>query len=150
LQKQACCEENEDAAEPPWELVMNESPGVPIIAVVDDDESVRESLADLAESVGYRAALFASAEDFLRSVHHRDSLACLILDVRLPGLSGVELYARLPLNLQSIPTIFITAHEDHEMNDWATKPGVIAVLYKPFQPEVLLQAVRKATVQSRI
>ena len=123
---------------------MNESPGVPIIAVVDDDESVRESLAGLAESVGYEAALFASAEEFLQSARHRDSLACLILDVRLPGMSGVELYTQLPLWLRSIPTIFITAHIDSEMNGWATKPGVIAVLYKPFQPEVLLQIVRKA------
>ena len=128
---------------------LNEPPGVPIIAVVDDDESVRESLAGLAESVGYGAALFASAEDFLKSVHHRDSLACLILDVRLPGISGVELYTQLPLGLRSIPTIFITAHADAEMNTWTTKAGVIALLYKPFKPEVLLQAVRKAILQSR-
>ena len=128
---------------------MNELPGVPIIAVVDDDESVRESLAGLAESVGYETALFASAEEFLQSVRQRDSLACLILDVRLPGMSGVELYAQLPLCLRSIPTIFITAHVDPRMNAWEAKAGVIAVLYKPFQPEVLLQAVRKAISQSR-
>src|ERR1700694_1805740 len=128
---------------------MNESPGVPMIAVVEDDESVRESLAGLAESVGYEAALFASAEEFLQSVHHHDSLACLILDVRLPGMSGVELYTQLPPRLRSIPTIFITAHAVPEMNTWATQPGVLAVLYKPFQPEVLLQAVRKAVIQSR-
>ena len=128
---------------------MNESPGVPIIAVVDDDESVRESLAGLAESVGYEAALFASAEEFMQSARHRDSLACLILDVRLPGMSGVELYTRLTQSLQSIPTIIITAHADPEMNTWATKAGVIALLYKPFQPEVLLQAVRKAIIRSR-
>ena len=128
---------------------MNESPGVPIIAVVDDDESVRESLAGLAESVGYEAALFASAEEFLQSARHRDSLACLILDVRLPGMSGVELYKKLARNPRSIPTIIITAHADPEMNTWATKAGVIALLYKPFQPEVLLQAVRKAIIQSR-
>ena len=128
---------------------MNESPGVPIIAVVDDDESVRESLAGLAESVGYETALFASAEEFLESIHHRDSLACLILDVRLPGMSGIELYTRLPRNLRSIPTIFITAHADPQMNTCATKAGVIALLYKPFKPEVLLQAVRKAIIQSR-
>jgi FixJ family two-component response regulator len=125
---------------------MNESPGVPIIAVVDDDESVRESLAGLAESVGYEAALFTSAEEFLQSVHHRDSLACLILDVRLPGMSGVELYAQLPLRLLSVPTIFITAHAHPDMNIWATKPGVIAVMYKPFPPDVLLQVVRKAII----
>jgi FixJ family two-component response regulator len=128
---------------------MNESPGVPIIAVVDDDESIRESLADLADSVGYGTALFASAEEFLQSIQCRDSLACLILDVRLPGMSGLELYTRLPLSLRSIPTIFITAHADVQLNTWVSKAGVIAVLYKPFQPEVLLQAVRKAIIQSR-
>src|SRR5882672_10418828 len=128
---------------------MNESPRVPMIAVVDDDESVRESLAGLAEAVGYGAALFASAEEFLQSARDCDSLACLILDVRLPGTSGVDLYSQLPQKLRSIPTIFITAHADAEMNNWAAKPGVIAVLYKPFQPEVLLQAVRKAILQSR-
>jgi FixJ family two-component response regulator len=128
--------------------LMNDQ-GVPIIAVVDDDASVRESLAGLAESVGYQAALFTSAEEFLQSARHRDSLACMILDVRLPGMSGVELYTQLTQSLQSIPTIIITAHADPELNTWATKIGVIAVLYKPFQPEVLLQAVRKAITQSR-
>ena len=146
---QTAWEEIEDIAGAKWGELMNESPGVPIIAVVDDDESVRESLAGLAESVGYEAALFASAEEFLQSARHRDSLACLILDVRLPGMSGVELYTQLPPRLRSIPTIFITAHAVPEMNTWATKPGVLAVLYKPFQPEVLLQAVRKAVIQSR-
>ena len=146
---QIAWEETEDAAGAQWGRLMNDSPEVPIIAVVDDDESVRESLADLAESVGYETALFASAEEFLQSVHHRDSLACLILDVRLPGMSGVELYTQLPVSLRSTPTIFITAHADPRMNAWAAKAGVIAVLYKPFQPEVLLQAVRKAITRSR-
>jgi FixJ family two-component response regulator len=131
-----------------WGKSMKEVQAVPIIAVVDDDESVRESLAGLAESVGYGAALFASAEEFLQSADNGDSLACLILDVRLPGMSGVELYTQLPARLRSIPTIFITAHTDLAMNAWAAKPRVIAVLYKPFQPEVLLQAVRKAILQS--
>jgi FixJ family two-component response regulator len=127
-----------------WGQLMNESPGVPVIAVVDDDESVRESLASLAESVGYQAMLFASAEEFLQSVDPHESLACLILDVRLPGMSGVELYTQLPLSLRAIPTIFITAHPDPRMNAWEAKAGVLAVLRKPFQPEALLQAVRKA------
>jgi FixJ family two-component response regulator len=135
---QTAWEEIEDVQGAKWGELMNESPGVPIIAVVDDDESVRESLADLAESVGYEAVLYASAEEFLKSIHHRDSLACLILDVRLPGMSGVELYTQLPQCLRSIPTIFITAHADPEMNTWAAKAGVIALLYKPFQPAVLL------------
>ena len=142
-------EEIEDVAGAQWRQLMNESPRVPLIAVIDDDESVRESLADLAESVGYEVALFPSAEDFLKSVHHRDSLACLILDVRLPGMSGVELYTQLPVSLRSVPTIFITAHADPEINTWAAKAGVIALLYKPYQPAVLLQAVQKAITQSR-
>jgi len=138
-----------DTAGAQWRQVMNDPPGVPIVAVIDDDQSVRESLAGLAESVGYEALLFASAEEFLQTVHHRDSLACLIVDVRLPGMSGVELYTQLPRNLRSIPTIFITAHVDPQMNTYATKAGVLAVLYKPFQPEVLLQAMRKAIILFR-
>jgi FixJ family two-component response regulator len=126
------------------EKLMNHPPGVPVIAVVDDDESVRESLAALAESVGYETALFASAEEFLQPLHHRNPWSCLILDVRLPGLSGFELHRRLPPVLRSVPVIFISAHTDPEMDACASKPGVIAVLYKPFEPEVLLQAVRKA------
>jgi FixJ family two-component response regulator len=127
---------------------MSNPPTVPIIAVIDDDASVRESLAGLAESVGYETALFASAEEFLRPNHHPDSLACLILDVRLPGMSGVELFTQLPPGLRSVPTIFISAHADAQLDTWASKPGVIAVLHKPFQPQVLLQAVRKAILLS--
>ena len=74
---------------------MSESTAVPVIAVVDDDESVRESLADLVESVGYEVALFDAAEKFLTLARHRNDLACLILDVRLPGMSGVELHNQL-------------------------------------------------------
>lgn len=128
---------------------MNNQPAAPIIGIVDDDASVRESLAGLAESVGYETALFASGEEFLRLVHHRDSLACLILDVCLPGMSGVELFTRLPPGLRSVPVIFITAHPGAWLDICASNRGVIAVLYKPFQPDVLLQAVRKAILQSR-
>jgi FixJ family two-component response regulator len=146
---QVVCEQNRRNREFQMETIMSNSPVVPVIAVVDDDESVREALADLAESVGYETELFASAEEFLRPVHHRDSLACLILDVRLPGISGIELFTQLPSGLRSIPTIFITAHADAQVDTCASKPGVIAVLYKPFQPQVLLQAVRKAILLSR-
>ena len=140
------CELMEDAAGTYEELFMNESPAVPVIAVVDDDESVRESLAGLAESVGYETALFASAEEFLRSARHRNDLACLILDVRLPGMSGVKLHAQLTAAGWSVPTIFITAHADPVL---ATQPGILTVLYKPFRPEVLLESVRIAIKQSR-
>jgi two-component system, LuxR family, response regulator FixJ len=129
-------------------LIMSESPAVPVIAVVDDDKSVRESLAGFVESVGYEVALFSSAEEFLRSVGHRDDLRCLILDVRMPGMSGFELYTQLTVSSRSIPTIFITAHADPAVAVWATKPGVVEVLYKPFQPGVLLEAVRSALTRS--
>ncbi|HTA43340.1 MAG TPA: response regulator [Bryobacteraceae bacterium] len=128
---------------------MNNRPAVPIIAIIDDDASVRESLAGLAESVGYETALFASAEEFLQPIHHPHSLACLILDVRLPGMSGIELFTQLPPGLRSVPTIFISAHADVQLDTCASKPGVIAVLHKPFQPQDLLQAVRKAILVSR-
>jgi FixJ family two-component response regulator len=145
---QTAWQDIETVAGAAWRQQMNESPPVPILAVVDDDESVRESLAGLAESVGYEAAMFASAEEFLHSVDRHDSFACLILDVRLPGITGVELYTRLPPGLRSI-TIFITAHADPRVNTLVGNGGAIAVLYKPFQPEALLQAVRKATTRSR-
>jgi FixJ family two-component response regulator len=139
------CEATEDAVGIYEGLFMNKSQAVPVIAIVDDDESVRESLASLAESVGYEVALFASAEDFLEAARHRNDLDCLILDVRLPGMSGVELHALLAVRGRSIPTIFITAHADPV---FAMKSGLVAVLYKPFQPEVLLQAVRSAISRS--
>ena len=130
------------------EMLLPKQQGL-FVAGVDDDFRVRESIESLVESAGHSTLVFSSAEEFLQSVRLRDSLACLILDVRLPGMSGVELYTQLTQSCRSIPTIFITAHTVPEMNTWATKPGVIAVLYKPFQPEVLLQAVRKAIKQSR-
>jgi FixJ family two-component response regulator len=146
LQQKTVLEAIEEGAGTYKDIFMNEAPAVPVIAVVDDDESVRESLASLAESVGYEVALFASAEDFLQAAPHLNDLDCLILDVRLPGMSGVELHAQLTSRGRSIPTIFITAHADPVL---ATTPGLLALLYKPFQPEVLLQTVRSAISQSR-
>jgi FixJ family two-component response regulator len=131
--------------EPGGGVVMSEESGVPVIAVVDDDQSVRQSLADFIESVGYEVALFSSAEEFVRTGCHREDLRCLILDVRLPGMSGFELYSQLlTLRGQSIPAIFITAHKGPSDAAWATKPGVVKLLYKPFQPGILLEAVRSA------
>jgi FixJ family two-component response regulator len=130
-------------------LIMSETRAVPVIAVVDDDKSVRESLAEFMESVGYDVALFPSAEEFLESTRHCDDLQCLILDVRLPGMSGLELFSQLTVNRRSLPTIFITAHADGAVDGCATKPGVVSVLYKPFQPAVLLTAVRSALAKSR-
>jgi FixJ family two-component response regulator len=122
---------------------------IPVIAVVDDDKSVRESLAEFMESVGYDVDLFSSAEEFLESRRCCDDLGCLILDVRLPGMSGLELFSQLTASRRSLPTIFITAHAESAVAACATKPGVESVLYKPFEPTVLLTAVRSALTRSR-
>jgi two-component system, LuxR family, response regulator FixJ len=129
-------------------FVMSETRAIPVIAVVDDDKSVRESLAEFMESVGYEVALFSSAEEFLESTGHCD-LACMILDVRLPGMSGPELFSQLTVSRRSLPTIFITAYADAAVARCATKPGVVSVLYKPFQPAALLKSVRSALTKSR-
>src|ERR1700719_4404284 len=106
-------------------LIMSETRTIPVIAVVDDDKSVRESLAEFMESVGYEVALFSSAEEFLESTRRSDDLQCMILDVRLPGMSGPELFSELPASRRSLPTIFITAHADAAVAGYVKKPGVV-------------------------
>jgi FixJ family two-component response regulator len=142
-QTETLCEEIEGALQY-GRLIMSETRAVPVIAVVDDDKSVRESLAEFMESVGYEVALFSSAEEFLESARRGDDLRCMILDVRLPGMSGLELFSQLAVSRRPLPTIFITAHADAAVAACATKPGVVSVLYKPFQPAALLKAVRSA------
>jgi FixJ family two-component response regulator len=127
---------------------MSETRAVPVIAVVDDDQSVRESLAGFIESVGFEAVLFSSAEAFLGSARCSDDTRCLILDVRLPGMSGLDLFSQLAASRRSLPTIFITAHADAAVAGWATKPGVVSVLYKPFEPAILLETVQRALTWS--
>lgn len=129
---------------------MSETRAIPVIAVVDDDRSVRESLAEFMESVGYEVALFSSAEEYLESTRRSDDLRCMILDVRLPGMSGLELFSKLTVSRRSLPTIFITAHADAAVAGFAAKPSVVDVLYKPFQPAALLMAVRSALTRSSL
>ena len=124
-----------------------EMPEHPRIAVIDDDESVRESVLGLIESVGYDGALFGSAEEFLNSPHI-DQVTCLILDVRLPGLSGLQLYSRIQASERRIRTIFITAHIDESACAWAMESGAVAFLYKPFQAQALLSALRVAIAKT--
>jgi FixJ family two-component response regulator len=113
----------------------------PVIAVVDDDQSVREALENLISSVGFEVKLFASAEEFLDSSLQTD---CAILDVRLPGISGLELQRRLASDGQSIPVIIITAQGDDKTQDEAVAAGAIAFLKKPFKEEALLAALESA------
>lgn len=114
-----------------------------VVAVIDDDESVRESVVGLIESVGHCVMYFRSAEEFLDSAEI-NTVACMIVDVRLPGISGLELFSQMRANQQSIPTVFITAHADARVRTQAIEAGSIAFLYKPFQADVLLDAVRTA------
>ena len=113
---------------------------LPLISVVDDDDSVRESLSGLIRSVGFGVMVFASAEDFLNSNHLSDT-DCLILDVRMPGMNGLELQRRLAASHMSIPVIFITAHGDEEARVRALNGGAVEYLLKPFAPDQLTVAV---------
>ena len=113
------------------------------ISVVDDDESVREALRGLLRSVGFQAELFASAEEFLRSGRLPDT-TCLILDVRMPGMSGVELQERLIATSSAVPVIFMTAHGDEDARARALERGAVDFLRKPFSDEVLLGAIARA------
>lgn len=116
----------------------------PRVSIVDDDESVREAIRGLLRSVGISAGVFASGEEFLNSDAAKDT-ACMILDVRMPGMSGLELQARLAATGYKIPLIFITAHaSDREARERALQAGAVDVLYKPFKEEVLLKHVYAA------
>jgi FixJ family two-component response regulator len=114
-----------------------------IVAVVDDDESVRTALKELLRSVGLPARTFASAEDFLKSGQQQQT-GCLIADIRMPGMSGLELQAKLNADRCRIPTIFITAHGDEKMRMQALRAGAVEFLAKPFDDEALLERVRTA------
>ena len=116
---------------------------IPLIAVVDDDTAIREAVQSLLRSVGLRAEVFASAKDFLQSGRLQDT-ACLIVDVRMPQMSGLELQQQLTTAHCPIPIIFITAHGDEETRARALRAGAVDLLDKPFSDEVLLRAVQAA------
>jgi len=114
-----------------------------LVAIVDDDRSVQSALKDLMESAGLEARCFGSAEEFLEP-DHRNQTACLVADIRMPGMSGLELQAKLKAEGSRIPIIFITAHSDAKMKIQAMKAGALEFLSKPFDDEVLLETVRGA------
>jgi FixJ family two-component response regulator len=114
-----------------------------MVAIVDDDDLMRKALQGLLKSAGLRAQAFASAEEFLRSGQQHDT-ACLITDIRMPGMSGLELQAQLNADHCRIPTIFITAHGDAKMRMQAMRSGAVEFLAKPFDDEALLESVRAA------
>lgn len=115
----------------------------PIVYVVDDDKSVRDSLEDLLASVGLRAMLFASSREFVRS-ERPDAPACLVLDVRMPGLSGLDFQDEMAKLGIHIPIVFITAHGDIPMSVRAMKAGAVEFLTKPFRDQDLLDAIQQS------
>lgn len=120
----------------------------PTVFIVDDDKSVRESIRDLLESVGMQCQDFATAQEFLSS-KRADTPSCLILDVRLPGISGLDLQHEMKKARVSIPIVFVTAHADVPMSVRAMKSGAVEFLTKPFREQELLEAVQRSINRDR-
>jgi len=122
-------------------MVMTKKANKPyVVSVVDDDKAVRDALGNLLESVGLSVVPFASAEEFVESDDVKNC-ACLILDVQLPRMSGLELQHHLSAKSRNLPIIFITAHANDEVRSQALQAGAVSFLYKPFSSEDLLSAV---------
>lgn len=113
------------------------------VAIVDDEAPMREALLDLLDEAGLSARAFVSGEEFLQSGHQAEC-SCLITDIRMPGISGLDLQARLNTARLRIPIIFITAHGDERTRMQALRAGAVEFLTKPFDDEVLLETVRAA------
>jgi FixJ family two-component response regulator len=115
----------------------------PLVSIIDDDESVRESLPDLLKELGFSAEAFSSAEEFLAS-DHVNQTRCLILDVAMPGMTGPELHRELMHRGQPIPTIFITALKDDTVRPRLIEQGAVDCLFKPFTDDALQEALSSA------
>jgi FixJ family two-component response regulator len=118
-------------------------PEAPLIAIVDDDVSIRMATEDLFKAEGYAASAFANAESFLESPM-RASVSCLVADMRMGGMSGLDLYRQLTAAGQAIPTVIITAYPAALTQERASEAGVTCYLSKPFTPDELLDCVREA------
>ena len=123
-------------------------PGVPLITIVDDDDSLRNSLENLIRSFGLRAQGFPSAEAFLSWGQARDTV-CLILDVRMPGMNGLDLQRQVITRNWRVPIVFITSHADDHAAARALEDGAVAFLYKPCREEDLLNAIEAALRRTR-
>lgn len=118
-------------------------PRTRLVAIVDDDDSMRSALLGMFRVVGLPARGFSSAEEFLESGQQHD-IACLIADIRMPGMSGIELQAKLNADRCRVPIIFLTAHGDEKMRMQALRAGAVEFMSKPFDEEALLESVRAA------
>ena len=119
-----------------------------IIAIVDDDEPLREALQSIMKAAGFSTSTFASAEEFLDSASRQDT-ACLILDVRLTGMSGIELQRRLADANSEVPIVFVTAHGDASLRDLVMKAGAAGFLNKPVRSDALLKEIYAALEKTR-
>src|ERR1700683_1617869 len=124
------------------------SAGIPTVFIIDDDRGMRQAIQDLVESVGLRAESFATSQDFLRKQVSGEP-SCLVLDVRLPQLSGLDFQRHLAETGVQIPIIFITAHGDIPMSVKALKSGAVEFLTKPFRDQDLLDAIQQALQRDR-
>ena len=120
----------------------------PLISIVDDDESIREAVKGLMKSLGYRVEVAASADEFLRSPLVRRT-SCLIADVQMPGMTGLDLHRHLSASGKVIPTVLITAYPDDGVRERALAAGVIGYLSKPFDDNDLLACIRAALTNAR-
>ena len=118
-----------------------------VIAIVDDDEPLREALGSVMKAAGFSPRTFASAEEFL-ACDDCDETACLILDVRLPAMSGIELQKQLSKTNRRLPIVFVTAHGDASLRDSMMRAGAAAFLYKPVRSDALLKEIRRALEES--
>src|SRR5262245_10488348 len=134
--------------EPDGKEAVAGMPRVPLISIVDDDEPLRSSLENLIRSFGFRAQGFSSAEAFLGWKQATDS-ACLILDVRMPGMNGLDLQSHMARGSWQVPIIFITSHADDDAHVRALEAGAVAFLYKPCREEDLVNAIGVALGQTR-
>jgi FixJ family two-component response regulator len=120
----------------------------PLVVIVDDDRSIRNGTRDLLKAAGFSTAMFEDAESFLASAS-RATAACLVADMRMPGMTGLELYEALVADGGGIPTVLITAHPDEVAQSRAREAGITCYLSKPFAPDDLLGCVREALAKSQ-
>ncbi len=120
----------------------------PLVAIVDDDESIRNATRDLLRAAGFSTATFEDAESFLGSAS-RASASCVVADIRMPGMNGLELYQTLVASGDGIPTVIITAHPEELTQSRAREAGITCYLSKPFAPDELVECVREALAKPR-
>jgi FixJ family two-component response regulator len=120
----------------------------PLVAIVDDDESIRNATRDLLRAAGFSTATFEDAESFLGSAS-RASASCVVADIRMPGMTGLELYQTLVASGDGIPTVIITAHPEDATRSRAREAGITCYLSKPFVPDELVECVREALAKLR-